>query len=140
LINLEGAEIYGDSYLFLNRGIQNDLSSIMKVNSISLKIEQFFKIDFGSVAGVPLHGSELCLFDEALYILAVAEASPNSYEDGAIFGSSLQKVTLDTFQIIGQWKFDRPVKLEGLCRWQNKWLVTTDPDGNGASEFFGFVL
>jgi hypothetical protein len=140
LINLEGAEIFGDNYLFLNRGIQNELSSIVKVNSLSLKIEEIFKIDFGSLDGVHLHGSELCLFDGAIYILAVAEASSNSYDDGKIIGSSLQKFSLDTFQIQDQWKFNLPVKLEGLCRWQNKWLMTTDPDGNGASEFFSFSI
>jgi hypothetical protein len=140
LINLEGAETYGENYLFLNRGIQADLSSIIMVNPKSFQIEQISKIDFGSIDGVHLHGSELCLFDGAIYILAVAEASPNSYDDGAIIGSSLLKMSLDTFQILDQWKFNRPVKLEGLCRWQNKWLVTTDPDGNGISEFSSFSI
>jgi hypothetical protein len=88
-----------------------------------------------------LHGSELSLFEGALYALAVAEATANSYDDGEIRGSSLVKLSLEPsekFKVLEQWIFDRPVKLEGLCRWDNKWLVATDPDGNGLSEFYTF--
>jgi hypothetical protein len=139
-VNVEGAEIFNGNYIFLNRGILSDLSSLIMVNPKSFQIQQISKIDFGSLDGVNLHGSELCLFEDVLYILSVAEASPNSYDDGAIIGSALHKISLDTFQIIDQWKFNRSVKLEGLCRWQDRWLVATDPDGNGWSEFFSFSL
>lgn len=138
LINLEGSVIYGDNYLFMNRGVQADPSSIISVNPKSFNINSITKMDFGSIDGTPLHGSELCIFEDNLYALAVAEASSNSYDDGQILGSSIFKISLDTFQILDQWKFDKPIKTEGLCRWQNNWLVTTDPDGIGQSEFFSF--
>lgn len=139
LINLEGAVVFGENYLFMNRGIQSDLSSIISVNPKSFNINSIVRIDFGSRDGIHLHGSELCLFQDDLFVLAVAEASLNSYDDGEIFGSSLFKISLKNFQIQDQWKFDKLIKVEGLCRWQDKWLVATDSDGAGESEFFSFM-
>ena len=140
-VNIEGAVKFGDEYLFLNRGVQSQLSSIVSVNSKTLMIDSITDIDFGSIEMTYLHGSELSLFEGALYALAVAEATANSYDDGEIRGSSLVKLSLEPsekFKVLEQWIFDRPVKLEGLCRWDNKWLVATDPDGNGLSEFYTF--
>lgn len=140
LINLEGSTIFDQNYLFMNRGIQDNRSSIVSVNPKSLSIQSVTRIDFGSLNDIGIHGSELCIYQDFLYALAVAEASPNSYDDGEILGSLLVKLSLETFQILDQWKFDRPIKAEGLCRWKNKWLMATDPDGVGVSEFFSFDL
>lgn len=140
LINLEGAAVFEQNYLFMNRGIGSNLSSLISVNPKSFVINDIFPIDFGCINGVGLHGSELCLFKNYLFVLAVAEASPNSYDDGEILGSSLVKLSLDNFQILDQWIFDLPIKAEGLCRWQDKWLMASDPDGIGLSEFFSFDL
>ena len=142
-VNIEGSIKIGSTYLFLNRGIGNKLSSIICVNSKSLTIDSIIDISFGTIGMTYLHGSELSFFDGSLYALAVAEATPNSYDDGEILGSSLFKLSLEPsekFKVLDKWIFDRPVKLEGLCRWQNKWLVATDPDGNGLSEFYTFIL
>ncbi len=139
-INIEGAETLGKYFLFMNRGVGNNQSSIIKVNAKNFKIKTIHKLDFGLIKDVPLHGSELCIFENYLYALAVAENTNNSYDDGMIMGSGLYKLSLDTFEIKGSWIFDRPIKAEGLCRWQNKWLVATDPDGVGYSEFFTFTI
>ncbi|MFZ3231156.1 MAG: hypothetical protein WA160_13190 [Pseudobdellovibrio sp.] len=140
LINIEGAAYYNNNYLFLNRGVADNLSSIIHVDSKTLKIKTIQQIDFGEIENIPLHGSELCLFDNYLYALAVAEDTKNSFDDGKVLGSSLFKISLADFKILDQWQFDLPIKTEGLCRWQNKWLVTTDPDGNGTSDFFSFII
>lgn len=138
LINIEGAAIVGENYLFLNRGIKANVSSIISVDVNSLEIQSVTEIDFGSIGETNLHGSELCLFGDSLYAVAVAEASDNSYDDGEILGSSFIRICPKTLNILEQWQFDRPIKVEGLCRFQNKWLVATDPDGVGQSEFFTF--
>lgn len=139
-INIEGSAVFGGNYLFMNRGIQSEASSLITVDPTTFKIKSVLPIDFGSIEGVRLHGSELCVYQNNLFALAVAEASPNSYDDGEIFGSSIFKISLDSFNILDQWKFDRPIKAEGLCRWKDKWLVVTDPDGVGISEFFSFTI
>ena len=140
LINLEGAAIYDKNYLFMNRGINDDLSSIISVNPKTFNINKISKIDFGSIKGTKLHGSELCIFENHLFALATAEASPNSYDDGEVLGSAIFKLSLDKLKVLDKWKFDRPIKAEGLCRWNDKWLIATDPDGVGESEFFSFDL
>lgn len=139
LINLEGAAHVGDQFLFLNRGVQSNPSSLISVNSKNFAINSVTQIDFGKIEDVHLHGSELCVFEDQLYALAVAENCDNSYDDGEIVGSALCKISLNNFKIEEQWLFDKKIKTEGLCRFQDEWLVATDPDGVGHSEFFTFV-
>ena len=139
-LNIEGAAIYQNNYLLLNRGVKSELSSIINITPETLNIKNITKIDFGKIEGISLHGSELCIYDNYLYAMAVAEDSPNSYDDGKILGSSLAKISLQNFQIVDQCFFDRPIKSEGLCRYGNEWLVTTDPDGAGSSEFYSFLF
>lgn len=139
-INLEGAATTKDHFLFMNRGVGVEKSTLIKVNARTFEIESTHPVDFGAIKRVPLHGAELSIHDQHLYVLAVAETTSNSYDDGTIMGSGLFKLSLESFEVQSSWLFDRPIKTEGLCRWQNKWLVTTDPDGVGHSEFFTFTI
>jgi len=139
-INIEGAEINGLNILFLNRGVGKNKSSIIKVVADNFKIISIHKLNFGSIKDVELHGSELCIFENHLYALAVAENTSNSYDDGLIMGSALFKLSLESFDILDSWVFDRQIKTEGLCRYKNQWLVATDPDGVSCSEFFVFEI
>ena len=140
LINIEGAAKFQEKYLFLNRGIMDTRTSILSVNANTLEMEKIIELDFGSLENVYLHGSELCIHDNYLYILAVAEDASNSYDDGIIKGSSLFKVSLLDFSILDRWSFNLPIKAEGLCRWKDKWLICTDPDGQGISQFYCFSI
>ena len=137
-INIEGALLFGEVLLLMNRGVNDSPSSIITVDKNSWDILKSTQINFGKLKGVPLHGSEISFFDNCIYALAVAEDASNSYDDGAIIGSSLCKISLKDFSIIDQWQFDLAIKAEGLCRYQNHWLITTDPDGAGISEFYTF--
>lgn len=142
-LNIEGSVFFEEKYIFMNRGVQLKQSSLVTIDPTTFVIKSIDKIDFGLTKGVRLHGSELCVFEDCLYALAVAENSSNSYDDGEIVGSVLFKLSLkpgDCFRIIDQWDFDKIIKLEGLCRWHDNWLVATDPDGFGLSEFFNFKI
>jgi len=139
-INIEGTTLYQDSYIFLNRGVGTELSSLVVVDAKTFRIELVKTIDFGAISGCPFHGSEMCIFKGKLFTVAVAEATENTYDDGEIMGSALFQICLSHFEILNQWMFDLPVKIEGLCRMQDKWLVATDPDGRGQGEFFTFNL
>ena len=138
LLNIEGAALYKGNYLFLNRGIMSSKSSIISVNSNTLEIEKIAEIELGIIGDVFLHGSELCIHENFLYALGVAEDADNSYDDGPIIGSSICKITLDDFKVLDRWKLNLPIKAEGLCRWKDKWMICTDPDGAGASKFYSF--
>lgn len=139
-MNIEGAAIWKNHYLLMNRGVGDDSSSMIQVNIENFSIVSIVSIDFGEMAGIKLHGSEICVFEDDLYVAAVAEDTNNSYDDGKVSGSALFRISPDSFAIIDQWAFDQPVKIEGLCRWENKWMASTDPDGIGRSLFFSFSL
>ncbi len=139
-LNVEGTAIDGDDYIFMNRGALAEQSSLVRVEVSTLLIKSICKLDFGFLKDIPLHGSELCLFENKIYALAVAEDTSNSYDDGKVVGSALFEILLSDFSIQNAWQFELAVKLEGLCRYQNQWLVSTDPDGLGPSEFFSFDL
>lgn len=139
-INIEGIAVHDGNYLFLNRGVQANPSTIISVNSKSFKINSVTRIDFGLIGETPLHGSELCIFENKLYALAVGEATTNSYDDGEILGSVLVRISLENLVIQDRWIFDQQIKAEGLCRSLDHWLVATDPDGGGHSEFYQFSL
>lgn len=139
-LNVEGTAVDGSDYVFMNRGVGANLSSLVRVDIDTLHIKQITALDFGMLGRVALHGSELCVFQNKLFALAVSEDSPNSYDDGEVKGSALFEISLNDFKIQRSYKFDRVVKLEGLCRWQQQWLASTDPDGVGPSEFFSFQL
>lgn len=138
LINIEGAVLYKGNYLFLNRGIMSSKSSIISVRSKTLDIEQIVEIDLGIIGDVFLHGSELCIHENFLYLLGVAEDADNSYDDGPIIGSSLFKFSLADFKVLDRWKLNLPIKAEGLCRWKDRWIICTDPDGAVPSKFYSF--
>jgi len=140
LINIEGGILLNDHFLLLNRGIGDHLSSLISVDAKNFIPIFNQNIDFGKFKDGYLHGSELYLYDGHLYALAVAEKSTNSYDDGEILGSGIFKISLNKFEILEAWHFDRPIKAEGLCRFRGKWLIATDPDGEGLSEFFQFNL
>lgn len=138
-VNIEGALKTPGKIILMNRGVKSHPSSMICVDDKTWKIYMIMDIDFGRVDGIALHGSELCLWDDNLYALLVAEDADNSYDDGQILGSALVKMSVDDFQVNDQWQFDGGTKMEGLCRFHNeRWLVVTDPDGKGQSEFYSF--
>jgi len=137
-INIEGALSLESEYLFLNRGIGEFKSSIIRVDRDSFKIKNIHEIDFGLTDNLHLHGSELSIHNNKLFALAVAENASNSYEDGKIHGSGFFKLSMDNFEVEEIFIFDHIIKAEGLCRYQDEWLIATDPDGEGISQFYSF--
>lgn len=139
-INIEGGVIYKDTIILLNRGVQKNLSSMVILQKETMEILKIIPLNFGEINSINLHGSELCIYNDFIYALAVGENSDNSYDDGEIAGSGLFKFSLNTFELVEHWIFDLKAKTEGLCRFNNEWLVVTDPDGMGLSEFYTFTI
>lgn len=137
-INIEGAVRWHNQLILLNRGVQNSESRIVVVSS-DFKVEASYAISFGDLNSVPAHGTELCLFDDRLFALFSAENTVDSYNDGEVVGSGIAEISLQDFSLRSRSIFDRPIKAEGLARWNGKWLLCTDPDGSGGSEFYSFT-
>lgn len=135
-INLEGGAKIGEHLILMNRGVRNQPSSLITAHAQTFSILNIVNIDFGDIGGQPLHGSELCMDEGQLFSLAVAEDSDNSYDDGEILGSVLCQIDWMSGKVVSRQIFPFKIKTEGLCPYKNEWLVVTDPDGTGISEFY----
>ena len=120
-LNLEGAVAQGDALLLFNRGnmanpathiLTTPLSAVIDGTAAEVSIAK--ELQLPSVKGVPLSVTDACLLDDgAILVSTVAEATDNSYADGALAGSAL--VLLDTqFGVIAIEEMQPKIKVEGL--------------------------
>lgn len=121
-INLEGTVLWGDRLLLFNRGnMQFPASHILEVSlaavveggpvTVSLRAE----LPLPMVSGVPLSVTDACALDNGHILLsAVAEATADSYADGALVGAAI--VELDQhFNLLAVQLLDPPIKVEGIA-------------------------
>ena len=121
-INLEGAVLCGDHLLLFNRGnMQFPVSHIVEVPlavllegapaSAALCAELAMPV----LSGVPLTVTDACALENGHFLLStVAEATADSYADGALAGAAI--VELDgQFNLIAVEPLDPPLKVEGIA-------------------------
>ncbi len=120
-INLEGACLRGDRLLLFNRGnMQSPISHILETSwadvaaGVTPNISTVAELSLPSINAVPLTVTDACGLDDGTMILtAAAEATDDSYADGALAGSAF--VLLDAwFQIIRVEPIDLAIKIEGV--------------------------
>ena len=120
-LNLEGAVAQGDALLLFNRGnmanpathiLTTPLSAVIDGAAAEVSIAK--ELQLPSVKGVPLSVTDACLLDDGDILLStVAEATDNSYADGALAGSAL--VLLDAqLDVIAIEELQPKLKVEGL--------------------------
>lgn len=134
-INLEGAAINRGDIYFFNRGNNIDKSELFKFND-QLSYLDHWSVELPSIDGYSSHGTEICFSKNRLFILFCSENTNNSYDDGEILGSGIVEYCLETRTILRHQLFDLKIKPEGLVFFDDQWLICTDPDGNGTSQFF----
>jgi len=146
-LNLEGAAVVGDTLILLQRGngpgnrsarIVLDLAGAQRTITAGQPwdadlVRTIDDVDLGLRGGCPLGFTDASpLPDGSLVFVAAAEASPDTYQDGAVTGAAIGLLgpAGDLRWIVD---FPEPAKLEGihaeldgdLCL--KLWLVT-DPD------------
>lgn len=136
IVNIEGYCLFDGFIYLLNRGVQNQKSVLIKMNSNGTEIISTTELDFGSISGVLAHGTELAAFDNRLFALFSAEDTNDTYNDGAVLGSGMAEFDFSHMKFLKPKVFDQKIKAEGLVFWKNKILLCSDPDGNGPSQFF----
>lgn len=121
-INLEGAVLWGDRLLLFNRGnMQFPASHILEVSlaavveggpvTVSLRAE----LSLPMVSGVPLSVTDACALDNGHILLsAVAEATADSYTDGALLGAAIAELDWH-FNLLAVQPLDPPIKVEGIA-------------------------
>ena len=132
-LNIEGGAVLGDTLWLCSRGnsqrrddalIALDLAAVRASFARGQPpppgvVRALLRVSMGVLAGVPLSLTDLTPHRGRLLFTAAAEASPNTYDDGACAGSVLGRMELArdargpiTPEIIG-WAPE--VKLEGVC-------------------------
>lgn len=142
-INLEGAFIAGDRLTLFNRGNMSAPETLIFETALSFvtegqpaEVKLLKQIALPSIAGVPLTVTDACRLDDGTIILAsVAEATGDSYTDGALAGAAI--ILLDEhFNVTRAEWIDPAVKVEGITARRIaqqfghgiELLCVTDPD------------
>jgi hypothetical protein len=146
-LNIEGAVLTKDRLLMLQRGNGSShqnavitlnraefVNGLIKDNKITKAcLSHVEMVNLGFVSGSPLGFTDGALLDEnRMLFLAVAEASEDTYEDGAIKGSVIGIMDIRNYEISRLWKLDTLLKPEGVfVEKKEKFLrviVVTDAD------------
>ncbi|MFM5908775.1 MAG: DUF6929 family protein [Novosphingobium sp.] len=128
-INLEGAVLRDDQLLLFNRGnmerpasqiVDVPLDAVLAGGPVRATLRA--ELHLPMVAGVPLTVTDACQLDDGRVLLsAVAEATADSYADGALLGAAIVELDGD-FQLRSVQPLEPAIKAEGLS-------VRTGPDG-----------
>jgi hypothetical protein len=120
-INLEGAVLRGDQLLLFNRGnsaypasqiIAVPLATLLKGGPIIATLRA--RLTLPTVSGVPLTVTDACQLESGHILLsAVAEATDNSYADGALVGAAIVELDAD-LNVRAIEPLDPTLKVEGL--------------------------
>jgi hypothetical protein len=120
-INLEGAVLRGDQLLLFNRGnmeypasqiIAVPLAALLEGGPVTATLRA--ELQLPTVSGVPLTVTNACPLESGHILLsAVAEATDNSYADGALMGAAIVELDADlNVRVIEP--LDPMLKVEGL--------------------------
>lgn len=120
-INLEGALVEGDRLLLFNRGnARAPESCVIEIGLAALldgsvtDATPIARFTLPEINGVPLTVTDACKTAGGILLSAAAEASDDSYADGAIAGAALVRLDAD-FQMTGIDPIDPPQKVEGVA-------------------------
>ncbi|UYV17002.1 DUF6929 family protein [Porphyrobacter sp. ULC335] len=151
-INLEGAVLRCDQLLLFNRGnmeypasqiIAVPLSALLEGGPITATLHA--ELQLPTVSGVPLTVTDACLLESGHILLsAVAEATDNSYADGALLGAAIVELDANlNVRVIEP--LDPILKVEGLSAQimadgVHLLCVTDADDPDAASSLYRRVL
>jgi len=116
--NLEGAVYDGEFWYFFNRGNGADAKNTL-FSLKAKKLDQEFALlsnDYilPKIKGVSTTFTDAVLVGNKLYFLATAEDTKSTYNDGAILGSILGRIDLETMKIEFTKTISTTNKFEGL--------------------------
>lgn len=137
--NIEGIVHDGENWYFLNRG--NGIANKNTLLSVhAKKLDQEFSLlandyKLPKIKGVRTSFTDAVLVENAIYFLATAENSQSTYDDGAVLGSIIGRINLETMKIDFTKKISPTNKFEGLTVYaktehQIQFLLCEDKDSD----------
>jgi hypothetical protein len=161
-VNLEGAAVHAGQLILGNRGGDRGPDGVPTVDAVAalaladlralladpesapVPTVTWQPLALGALAGVPLRLTELEAWDDGLAFAATAEATGSAYDDGAVVGSAIGWLGADDAwwaTVVDRDGAPLAAKLEGLVRWDGRWLAAVDADDPArASELLELVL
>ncbi len=158
-LNLEGAAVVDDTLVLLQRGngvgnrnaiIEIDLAAAQRQLARGAPwgpelVRTIVEVDLGARGGAVLGFTDASpLPDGSLVFVAAAEASPDTYQDGAVTGAVIGRIDRDGAV---RWivDFPEPAKLEGVHaelagEALHLWLVTDPDDRTRPGSLYGAEL
>ena len=151
-VNLEGAVLRGEHLLLFNRGtmaapasqvLEVPLAAVLAGGPVAATLRA--ELTLPRCDGVPLTVTDACGLDDGRFLLsAVAEATADSYADGALVGAAIVELNAD-FSVCAVEPLDPVLKVEGLSARVTadgvQLLCVTDADDpERASGVYGGVL
>ena len=137
--NIEGVIFTGEKWYFFQRGNgKSGKNGIFTVDSpyftqgYSLLYKSY---DLPKINGVQSSFTDAVLVDDIIYFLASAEDSQSTYLDGAVSGSSIGKINLNTMKLKKVITITEKYKLEGITVYKNnpkniEFLLCEDSDSD----------
>lgn len=151
-VNLEGAVLRGEELLLFNRGTMTHPASQFVAVSLAAVLEGeaiaatlCAELALPTCAGVPLTVTDACQLESGTILLsAVAEATADSYADGALVGAAIVQLNAD-FTLRAVEPLEPTRKVEGLAARMEagelRLLCVTDADDPAqAAGLYGAVF
>ncbi|KQR69875.1 hypothetical protein [Pedobacter sp. Leaf176] len=117
--NIEGAIFTGKSWLLFNRGNgKHAKNGIFAINGEDLTKSDnatFLRINLPNVNHVESSFTDAVLYRNEIFFIATAEDTKSTYNDGAILGSFVGSINLQTLELNFATKISDVNKFEGIC-------------------------
>lgn len=117
--NIEGAIFTGKSWLLFNRGNgQNSKNGIFEIEGKSLfKAEKtrFRRLNLPNINHIESSFTDAVLCKNEIFFIATAENTNSTYNDGAILGSFIGSINLNSLKLNFAVKISNNHKFEGIC-------------------------
>ncbi len=135
-INIEGAVVTKSGIKLFNRGNGAGKNAVIDVgytlSPLTFSLLHATFVDLGKEQNFPIAFTDASITGNGeIYFLAVAEATPSSYEDGRLLGAFIGKISTDN-QIISLTRENFQMKPEGIYIDENgsktRFYFVTDPD------------
>ncbi|HEX8270375.1 MAG TPA: hypothetical protein VF581_10835 [Flavobacterium sp.] len=138
--NIEGAVFDGKYWIFFQRGNGGTgKNAVFKVrgqlDGEKFDIE-FYDCQLPEIGGVEASFTDAVIVGDKIYILATAEDTKSTYDDGDVLGSLIGRLDLQTLQVEFTQIITDKLKLEGLTFYKKKngvlsFLLCEDNDTDG---------
>ena len=136
-LNIEGVIFTGEKWYFFQRGngksAKNGIFTIESPYFTQGYSMLYASYDLPKINGVQASFTDAILVDDSFYFLASAEDSQSTYLDGAVLGSSIGRISIETMKLKKVVTITDNHKFEGLTLYKNnpktlEFLLCEDQD------------